>query len=99
MTRRVGGSNAANARAEWLAWFVVLGVVTTGLIAIRSRINEAHVALAYLLIVQGASARRGRSLGISLAVAAFVCFDVFFIPPFGTVTIQNPLNWLALLAF
>jgi len=92
-------SRVASARTEWLVWFVVLGVVTMALIAIRARINEAHVALAYLLIVQGASARRGRSLGISLALAAFVCFDVFFIPPFGTLTIQNPLNWIALLAF
>jgi two-component system sensor histidine kinase KdpD len=87
------------ARVEWVAWFVVLAIVTAGLIAIRTRINEAHVALAYLLIVQGASARRGRSLGVSLALAAFLCFDVFFIPPFGTLAIQNPLNWLALLAF
>ena len=84
---------------EWVAWFAVLGMVTAGLIAIRSRINEAHVALAYLLIVQGGSARRGRGLGISLALVAFLCYDVFFFQPYGTLLIESPINWLALAAF
>jgi len=92
-------SRLGGIRAEWIVWFLVLGAVTLALISIRTRINEAHVALAYLLVVQGGSARRGRSLGIALALASFLCFDLFFIPPFGTLAIQNPLNWLALLAF
>ena len=87
------------ARVEWAVWFALLAAVTIGLIAVRDHINEAHVALAYLLIVQGASARRGRRLGLALAILAFVDFDIFFIPPFGTLAIQNPLNWLVLLAF
>ena len=61
--------------------------------------NEAHVTLAYLLIVQGGSARGGRPLGLALAAVAFVCFDLFFLPPFGTLTLQDPLNWLVLAAF
>jgi len=84
---------------EWFAWFLGLAVVTAGLVVIRSRLNEGHVTLAYLLIVQGGSARGGRPLGISLAAAAFLCFDLFFLPPFGTLVIQDPLNWLVLAAF
>lgn len=80
-------------------WFGVLAVVTAGMAAIRGRLNEAHVTLAYLLVVQGGSARGGRPLGIALAGAAFLCFDLFFLPPFGTLTIQDPLNWLVLVAF
>ena len=98
--------SAAAARArgrfelrEWVAWFAVLAVVTSGMVLIRSRLNEAHVALAYLLIVQGGSARGGRPLGVSLAGVAFLCFDVFFLPPFGTLVIRDPLNWLVLAAF
>lgn len=86
-------------RREWVAWFAVLAIVTVGMLAIRDRLNEAHITLAYLLIVQGGSARGGRPLGIALAATAFLCFDVFFLPPFGTLTIQDPLNWLVLLAF
>ena len=86
-------------RREWLAWFAILAVVTAGMLAIRGRLNEAHITLAYLLIVQGGSARGGRPLGIALAATAFLCFDVFFLPPFGTLTIQDPFNWLVLVAF
>jgi two-component system, OmpR family, sensor histidine kinase KdpD len=84
---------------ELLAWFALLAVVTWGMAAIRPRLNEAHVTLAYLLIVQGGSARGGRPLGLSLAAAAFMCFDLFFLPPFGALTLQDPLNWLVLGAF
>jgi two-component system sensor histidine kinase KdpD len=80
-------------------WFGVLTIVTVAMLAVRRSLNEAHVTLAYLLIVQGGSARGGRPLGIALGGAAFICFDVFFLPPFGTLTIANPLNWLVLLAF
>ena len=52
-----------------------------------------------LLIVQGGSARGGRPLGLSLAAVAFLCFDFLFLPPFGTLIIQDPLNWLVFLAF
>jgi two-component system sensor histidine kinase KdpD len=84
---------------EWVAWFVGLAVVTAAMVSIRSRLNEAHVTLAYLLIVQGGSARGGRPLGISLAAVSFLCFDVFFLPPYGTLVIRDPLNWLVLAAF
>ena len=96
---RATTATRTTARIEWAVWFAILAAVTVGLIAIRDRINEAHVALAYLLVVQGGSARRGRRIGVALALAAFLCFDVFFLPPYGTLVIQNPLNWLALLAF
>jgi two-component system sensor histidine kinase KdpD len=86
-------------RGEWVAWFVVLALATAALVAARSNLNEAHVALSYLLIVQGGSARGGRRLGVALALAAFVCFDLFFLPPFGRLSIQDPLNWIVLAAF
>jgi two-component system sensor histidine kinase KdpD len=95
----VTAGTKGTARLEWAVWFAIFAAVTVGLIAIRDRINEAHVALAYLLVVQGGSARRGRRVGVALALASFLCFDVFFLPPYGTLVIQNPLNWLALLAF
>jgi two-component system sensor histidine kinase KdpD len=100
-TRNTHRDSAKNriSRFEWIAWFALLAVATAGMIAIRTRLNQAHVALAYLLVVQGGSARGGRPLGIALAGAAFVCFDLFFLPPYGTFVIQDPLNWLILAAF
>ena len=73
--------------------------VTLAMLAVRARLNEAHVALLFLLVILGASAHVGRALGLALATAAFVLFDWFFLPPYGTLVITNPLNWLVLIVF
>jgi len=83
----------------WLAAAVALALVTGGLLLARPAIHEAHIALAYLLVVLGASAWGGRALGLALAVAAFVCFNFFFVAPFHTFAVAEPLDWLVLLAF
>jgi two-component system sensor histidine kinase KdpD len=84
---------------EWIIWFGALVLVTGAMAGLRTRLNSAHVALAYLLVVQGASARGGRPVGLALSAIAFLCFDLLFLPPFGTLVIQDPLNWLVLVAF
>ena len=33
------------------------------------------------------------------SVAGMLCFNLFFLPPVGTLTIYDPQNWVALLAF
>jgi K+-sensing histidine kinase KdpD len=78
---------------------VALAVATAGMLAVRARLNEAHVALTYLLLVLGASASSGRVIGLVLAGAAFLLFDWFFLPPYGTLIVANPLDWLVLAAF
>ena len=82
-----------------VGWTLALVAVTAGMLAIRGRLNEAHVALLFLLVILGASAHVGRALGLALATAAFVLFDWFFLPPYGTLVITNPLNWLVLIVF
>src|SRR4051794_14023583 len=69
------------------------------MLAVRTSLNQAHVALAYLLVIQLGSARGGRPLGLTLAALAFLSFDFLFLPPFYTFVVQNPLNWLVLAAF
>jgi len=91
--------SSARPWAEAALWFAILAAVTVVMVAFRGHLNEAHVTLGYLLVVQGASARGGRPLGIALALSAFLCFDLLFLPPYGTLVIQNPLNWLVLAAF
>src|SRR5689334_20030725 len=98
-SQAAGPRSTARVGVEWIAWFALLAVVTALLVRARPHINGTYIALAYLLVVQGGSARRGRPLGLALAAVAFVSFDYFFLPPFGTLTIQDPLNWFVLLAF
>lgn len=84
---------------SWGTWLLVLALGTALMLAARARLGQAHVALAYLLVVLGASARGGRALGLTIAVAAFVLFDVLFVPPFATLVVADPLDWLVLIAF
>src|SRR5215210_3282187 len=50
----------------WLLWFGVLVLLTVGMLQVQHSLHAAHVALAYLLVVLGASASGGRVLGLTL---------------------------------
>jgi len=83
----------------WLLAFLSLAAAAFALFAARAQLDEAHVALVFLLVVLGSSAAGGRALGITIAVAAFLVFDWFFLPPFNTLFVRNPLDWLVLVVF
>lgn len=89
----------ARARARWLLWFGLLAASTLILVSFRSHLDKAHVALGFLLVVLGGSAAGGRALGLSLATTAFLAFNYFFVPPFETLVVANPLDWFVLGAF
>jgi len=84
---------------QWFLWFAVLLVVGAVMWTVRTRLDKAHVVLAFLLIVLGGSSAGGRALGVSLAGVAFLAFDWFFLPPYNTFVISDPLDWLVLIAF
>ncbi|MES2178846.1 MAG: ATP-binding protein [Gemmatimonadota bacterium] len=84
---------------RWLLWFSVLAVTAVALLAGRARLDKSHVALAFLLVVLAGSAAEGRALGVSLAAVAFMAFNWFFLRPYNTFVITDPLDWLVLLAF
>ena len=83
-------------RVLWLSWFGVLIAVGAAMLVFRARLDKAHVALLFLLVVLGGSSAGGRALGVSLAVGAFLAFNYFFLPPYLTFAIANPLDWLVL---
>ena len=83
----------------WVLWLGVLALVTVALIPLRGMLNEADVALVYLVVVAAGGARRGRPLGLVLAGLAFLCFDVFFLPPYGTLAVERSVDWVVLIAF
>jgi len=91
--------DAARSAVRWAGWLVALALLTAAMLAARPRLDKAHVALAYLLVVLGASAGGGRALGFTVAGAAFVAFNFLFLPPYHTLTIAEPLDWLVLVAF
>ena len=61
--------------------------------------NSTTIALTYLLIVLIAASYGGLGPGIFASVSAVFCLNYFFLPPVGTLTIQDPQNWIALGTF
>ena len=62
-------------------------------------VNNTTVALTLLLAILGMSAGWGLGEATVASVVAVVGFNYWFLPPVGTLTIQDPQNWVALLAF
>ena len=89
-------------RSRGFAWtlsFASLAVAAAILFAFRNNLDKAHVALVFLLVVLASSALGGRVLGVAIAVVAFIIFDWFFLPPYNTLLVRNPLDWVVLVAF
>lgn len=91
-TDRIGGR-------ALVGWLMAVGACTLLLWSVRDAAHEAHMALAYLLIVLGGSARHGRVVGLVLAVVSFLAFNFFLLPPYYTLAIEDPLDWWVLLSF
>jgi two-component system sensor histidine kinase KdpD len=83
----------------WIGGALALALVTALLYSVREALDKAHVALMFLLVVLGGSAAGGRTVGIVLALASFFLFDVLFLPPYNTVVVSDPLDWLVLVAY
>jgi two-component system sensor histidine kinase KdpD len=62
-------------------------------------ISLTTVGLALLLVVLGAATLGRLWIAIAIALAATLAFNYFFFPPVGTLTIADPHNWVALIAF
>src|SRR5438874_505447 len=61
--------------------------------------NATTVALTFLLVVLVAAATSRLRVAVVASVASMLCFNFFFLPPVGTLTIADPQNWVALFVF
>ena len=66
---------------------------------VGTHVNAATVSLALLLNVLFIATRWGSLPALFTSILAMLCFNFFFLPPFGTFTIAATDNWIALLAF
>jgi K+-sensing histidine kinase KdpD len=75
-------------------------VLTIPLVLIgKQMLGEAVIALLYLVPVTWSAGRWGLLPGLSAALAASLCFDFLFIPPFYTFVIGRLEGWLVLAIF
>jgi len=58
--------------------------------------NRCSCFLVAVLIV---SAFWGLQYSVFVAILATLAFNYYFLPPYGTLTISDPQNWIALVAF
>src|SRR5262249_41973952 len=61
--------------------------------------NATTVALTYLVAILLIATGWGIAEATSASLVAVFCFNFFFLPPIGTLTIADPQNWVALFAF
>ncbi|HYK88260.1 MAG TPA: ATP-binding protein [Acidobacteriota bacterium] len=61
--------------------------------------NATTVALSFLLAILGIATGWGLVESLFASVLAVISFNYFFLPPIRTLTISDPQNWVALLAF
>jgi two-component system sensor histidine kinase KdpD len=78
---------------------VVIAGVTGLLLPFRAQLNSLNLVLIYLIVVTGLALRVNTWPGIVASLAAFLCFDFFFVPPYDTLSVAHLDQILALVVF
>jgi len=88
----------ATARKAAPFLFALAGVaaITVLIGIVRTRYAVADLSMVYLLLVLWLGARHGVLPAVVAGVAAFVAYDYFMVPPYGTLLVQGPNELLGL---
>jgi two-component system, OmpR family, sensor histidine kinase KdpD len=62
-------------------------------------VNPTTAALTFLLAVLVTAAYWGLRVALFMTLLAALAFNYYFLPPYGTLTIADPQNWVAFCAF
>jgi two-component system, OmpR family, sensor histidine kinase KdpD len=85
------------------AWELALGFAGVAAVTLLLRVahidNATTVALGYLLVTLFVASLGNLAVAVATSLAATLCFNYFFLPPVGNLTIADPHNWVALVAF
>lgn len=87
---------------KWVGYVgAVLGavLVTAVLAPFHNQINSTTVALTFLLVVLFVALFWGSGPALLASLLGVVSLNYFFLPPFYTLSIAHPQNWIALAAF
>src|SRR5215210_5915956 len=86
-------------RTGYLAAVLGVAAVTGALKLFGDHVNSTTVALALLLVVLFVATAWGSRPAVLASLLGVVCFNFFYLPPVGRLTIDAPDNWIALVAF
>jgi two-component system sensor histidine kinase KdpD len=62
-------------------------------------VNATTIGFVYLIAVLLIALRWGLTASVASSLAAVLSLNYFYVPPIGSFTVQDPENWVALLAF
>lgn len=70
-------------------------------IALRliANVNQTTAALSFLVLILVTATRWRLAYSVYLSILCTLLYNFYFLPPIGTLTISDPENWVALLAF
>lgn len=87
---------------KWTGYVVAalsVAALTLVLKLLGDHVNATTVSLALLLNVLLIAIHWGSVPALVASILAMLCFNFFFLPPFGTFNIAAADNWIALIAF
>jgi len=76
-----------------------LGALLALMLPFRSHLSIAIPALAFVLPALTGVVIGGFVPGVVGALAGFLVYDYFFLPPYNTLTVRLPSNWIALAVY
>ena len=82
-----------------MAGLLAIAAITVALRAVQDQPNPTIAALLFLLVVLATATSAHLRVSIGISVAAMLAFNFFLLPPFHTLTIADPQNWVALFVF
>ena len=78
---------------------VGLGALLAVLLPFRAHLSIAIPALVFVLPALVGVVIGGFLPGVVGALGGFVVYDLFFLPPYNTLTVRSPQNWIALAVY
>jgi len=76
-----------------------ISLATGGFWALRHFLDKGQASLLYLPVVIACAIRFGFAPAVFGALLSFLCWDFFFLPPFGKLSVSDPRDWLSLGVF
>jgi two-component system sensor histidine kinase KdpD len=80
------------------AAILAVGLATTLIAVMNHFVSIANISLVYLPAVLWLAVACGRGPALVASFLAFLAYDFFFIPPFFSLSVADPTQWLSLFA-
>ncbi len=81
-----------------IASIAAISILTT-ILKVVAPVNALAAGFLFLIVILLLAATWGLRESVFASAAATLCLNYFFLPPFGTLTIADPQNWIALFTF